>query len=113
MSDNTAAAAEAAAAENARLSFPGVRELLEFMHVDTDDPAVDRIVDEFWPAAKEYLYGSGIRPTPGNYTLFDLAVHSLTLHYYDHRDSTGGEAPLPTGLRPIINQLKHSSEGCL
>ena len=42
-----------------------------------------------------------------------MAVHSLTLHWYDHRDAVGGEAPLPIGLRPVINQLKHCGEAPL
>ena len=49
-------------------------------------------------------------PDSEEHSLYTIAVHSLTLHYYDHRDSTGTEAPIPLGLRPIINQLKHSGD---
>ena len=85
------------------------------MHVDEDDDNVDRIRDEFIPAAKAYLRGSGIEEPPDDSdplaaAQYKLAWHSLTLHYYDHRDSTGTEAPIPLGLRPIINQLKHSGD---
>ena len=54
--------------------------------------------------------GAGIPEPSEDSKLYTMAVHSLTLHYYDHRDSTGAEAPIPNGLRPIINQLKHSGE---
>ena len=89
---------------------------LDYMRVDAD---VDgRIEHEFIPAAKAYLAGAGIREeayAAGSLerSLYDLAWHALTLHYYDHRDATGEEAPFPTGLRPIINQLKHSGSGCI
>ena len=88
-----------------------IQACLDYMRVDED---VDgRIEHEFMPAARAYLEGAGIsEPTGGSY-LYTLAVHALTLHYYDHRDAVGEEAPFPTGLRPIINQLKHSAPGCI
>lgn len=111
-----ALAAEAAEAE-AAAQTAALRECLDYMRVDYDDPSVDRIEAEFIPAAKAYLRGSGITEPDGgdplDAALYKLAFHSLTLHYYDHRDATGGETPLPTGLRPILNQLKHSGEAPL
>jgi hypothetical protein len=107
-------AAEAAEEEQAAQAA-ALKECLDYMHVDEDDDNVGRIQDEFIPAAKAYLRGSGIEEPPdGSDPLtvaqYKLAMHSLTLHYYDHRDSTGTEAPIPLGLRPIINQLKHSGD---
>ena len=106
-------AAEAAEEEQAAQAA-ALKECLDYMHVDEDDDNVERIRDEFIPAAKAYLRGGGIEEPDGSdpldAALYKLAFHSLTLHYYDHRDSTGTEAPIPLGLRPIINQLKHSGE---
>ena len=107
--------AAALAAEAAEEEAAALKECLEYMHVDEDDDNVDRIRDEFIPAAKAYLRGSGIEEPPDDSdplaaAQYKLAWHSLTLHYYDHRDSTGTEAPIPLGLRPIINQLKHSGD---
>ena len=112
-----ALAAEAAEAE-AAAQAAALEACLEYMHVDAGDPSVDRIRDEFMPAAKAYLRGSGIEEPPEgsdpiDVALYTLAWHSLCLHYYDHRDAVGDEQPFPTGLRPIINQLKHLSDGCL
>lgn len=88
---------------------------LDYMHVDED--VGHRIEREFMPAAKAYLAGAGILEAsytdPLEKSLYELALHALTLHYYDHRDAVGEEAPFPTGLRPIINQLKHSAAGCI
>ena len=81
------------------------------MRVDEDEDG--RIEHEFMPAAKAYLNGAGIPEPEAHDPLYTLAVHALTLHYYDHRDAVGEEAPFPIGLRPIINQLKHSREGCI
>jgi len=104
MTAQESAQAEAAAAA-------ALRACLDYMHVDEDPDG--RIEHEFMPAAKAYLEGAGI-PEPSVATpLYTLAVHSLTLHYFDHRDAVGDEAPFPTGLRPIINQLKHSGAGCI
>lgn len=111
---SAAALAAAAAGEEAAAQAAALKECLEYMRVDEDDENVGRIKDEFIPAAKAYLRGAGILEPDGSdpldAALYKLAFHSLTLHYYDHRDATGGEAPFPTGLRPIINQLKHSGE---
>ncbi len=98
------AQAEAAAAVT-------LRACLDYMRVDEDEDG--RIEHEFIPAAKAYLAGAGISEPETADPLYTLAVHALTLHYYDHRDAVGEEAPFPTGLRPIINQLKHSGAGCI
>ena len=112
---SAAVLAAEAAEEEAAAKAAALKECLEYMHVDEDDANVGRIQDEFIPAAKAYLRGSGIEEPPKDSDTLDvaqykLAMHSLTLHYYDHRDSTGTEAPIPLGLRPILNQLKHSGE---
>ena len=111
---SAAALAAAAAGEETAAQAAALKECLEYMRVDEDDENVGRIKDEFIPAAKAYLRGAGILEPDGSdpldAALYKLAFHSLTLHYYDHRDSTGTEAPIPLGLRPIINQLKHSGD---
>lgn len=99
-----AAEAEAAAAAD-------LEACKNFMRVDGDDD--DALITGLMKAAKEYLDGAGI-PEPAEATpLYTLAVHSLTLHYYDHRDAVGEEAAFPTGLRPVINQLKHLGDAPL
>jgi len=104
-----ATALESAQAEAAAAA--ALRACLDYMHVDED---VDgRIEHEFMPAAKAYLAGAGIPEPETPSPLYDMAFHALCLHYYDHRDAVAEEAPFPTGLRPIINQLKHSGAGCI
>lgn len=106
-------ALESAQAEAAAAT--ALRACLDYMRVDEDEDG--RIEHEFIPAAKAYLAGAGIQEAsytdPLEKSLYDLAWHALTLHYYDHRDAVGEEAPFPTGLRPILNQLKHSGAGCI
>lgn len=75
-----------------------------YMRVDGDDD--DAVIEALQDAAILYLQNAGIEKPAGDSSLYNLAVWSLTLHYYDHRDSVGNEASFPTGLRPIINQLK-------
>jgi uncharacterized phage protein (predicted DNA packaging) len=99
-------AAEAEAAASAALAA-----CKDYMRVDGDQD--DALIAGLMAAAKEYLDNAGIPEPETASPLYTMAVHSLTLHYYDHRDAVGGEAPLPTGLRPIINQLKHSGEAPL
>lgn len=80
----------------------------KYMRIDgTDDDAVIRALYE---AAVIYLQDAGIEEPSSDSALYNLAVWSLTLHYYDHRDAVGTEASFPTGLRPIINQLKLTGE---
>ena len=78
-----------------------LEEVKQYMKVDGNDD--DAVIAALYAAAVVYLGGK----EPENPSdLYNLAVWSLTLHYYDHRDSVGNEASFPTGLRPIINQLK-------
>lgn len=84
-----------------------LRSVKRYMHLDLDDDTDDDLLTEtIIPAAKAYLEAAGIVPNSGNAARYTLAFHSLALYYYDNRDAAGGEAPLPVGLRPIINQLK-------
>ena len=84
----------------------------QYMRVDGDDD--DALITRLMNAAKAYLRNAGIEePDSEDSSLYTTAVHSLTLHYYDHRDAVGEEQSFPTGLRPIINQLKHLGDGCL
>lgn len=75
-----------------------------YMRVDGD--ADDAIIADLYNAAVLYLKNAGIEEPKEETSLYNLAVWSLTLHYYDHRDAVGNEASFPAGLRPIINQLK-------
>ena len=100
-----AAEAEAAAAAD-------LEACKQYMRVDGSDD--DALITQLMGAAKEYLRTAGIEePVSEDNNLYTTAVHSLTLHYYDHRDAVGEEKSFPTGLRPIINQLKHSAEAPL
>ena len=108
-------AADAAQADAARAV--ALKACLDYMHVDADDPNVERIEREFMPAAKAYLLGAGIpepeADDPYVGPLYQIAFHALTLHFFEHRDSVGEEQALPVNARPIINQLKHSAPGCI
>ena len=75
-----------------------------YMRVDGDDD--DAVILALLAAAKVYLINAGIRRPETGDDLYNLALWSLTLHYYDHRDAVGDEASFPTGLRPILTQLK-------
>ena len=79
-----------------------------YMRIDGDED--DAIIEALYSAAALYLKNAGIEEPSEDPSLYNLAVWSLTLHYYDHRDSVGNEASFPTGLRPIINQLKLTGE---
>ena len=83
------------------------------MRVDGDDD--DELITGLMAAAREYLKGAGIEEPqdPSLGALYRTALHSITLHYYDHRDSVGDEASFPAGTRPIINQLKHLGDSPL
>ena len=105
---SAAALAAGAAEEKAAADAAALAACKTYMRVDGDED--DSLIAGLMAAAREYLDGAGIpEPSEGS-KLYTMAVHSLTLHYYDHRDAVGGEAVLPLGLRPIINQLKHSGE---
>lgn len=98
-----ALAAEAAEAETAARAA-ALKACKNYMRVDGDDD--DETIEALMAAAAEYLANAGIPAPEAESALYNLALYSLTLHYYDHRDAVGTEAPLPTGLRPVINQLK-------
>ena len=108
-------AAEAAKAEAARAA--ALKACLDYMKVEPDAPDADRVEHEFLPAAKAYLLGAGISEPAEDDAyaapLYQLAVHALALHYYEHRDAGEDVPAVPTNARPIINQLKHSSDGCI
>lgn len=75
-----------------------------YMRVDDDED--DDIISMMYEAAEIYLDdGCGAKPGTAD-SLYILALWSLTLHYYENRNSIGNEASFPVGLRPIINQLK-------
>ena len=75
-----------------------------YMRVDGEED--DAVIAALYAAAEQYLDNAGIRRSEDDGSLYDLCLWSLTLHYYDHRDAVGAEAGIPTGLRPILNQLK-------
>ena len=82
-----------------------------YMHVDltgddTEDAAENALIGALIAAAKTYLSGAGVTEPEETDDLYNLAVWSLTLHYYDNRNDVGSESPLPVGLRPILTQLK-------
>ena len=107
MARKSAAALAAEAAQAAALEA-----CKQYMRVDGDDD--DALITRLMNAAKAYLRNAGIEePDSEDSSLYTTAVHSLTLHYYDHRDAVGEEQSFPTGLRPIINQLKHTAEAPL
>ena len=75
-----------------------------YMRIDGSDE--DELIAPLYEAAQLYLANAGIPEPQENSALYSMAVWSLTLHYYDHRDAVGTEAGIPTGLRPVLNQLK-------
>ena len=76
------------------------------LYMRIDGTEEDTLIESLLCAAQEYLSGAGIHRTGDNVQRYDLAINSLALFYYDHRDAVGTEACLPIGLRPIITQLK-------
>lgn len=72
----------------------------EYMHAEDEK---NTIIAGFMEAAAEYL---GLKASDSLSPLETMALHSLTLNYYDHRDTVGNEADMPKGLGPIITQLK-------
>lgn len=78
-----------------------------YMRVDGNED--DAVITALLDAAGQYLHNAGITRFTDCASLYDLVLHALTLHWYDHRANviTGtivGE--IPTGLRAAINQLK-------
>lgn len=104
MDRKSAAVAAEAAEEAAAARVAALKACKDYMRVDGNDD--DDTIEALMAAAAEYLQNAGIPAPESASPLYTLALHSLTLHYYDHRDAVGTEAPLPTGLRPVINQLK-------
>lgn len=78
-----------------------------YMKAPDDD---DDIIKVLYAAARIYLKKGGAVKPDEDPELYTLALWSLTLHYYDHRDAVGDEAAIPPGLRLIINQLKQDGE---
>ena len=72
----------------------------KYMHAED---VQDYDITPFMEAAAEYL---GFSSADNLTALQQLALNSLTLYYYDHRDAVDDEADMPIGLRPIINKLK-------
>ena len=111
MARRSAAALAAEAAEAAAAAQAAALEACKaYMRVDGDD---DAMITSLMAAAKAYLNKGGVPEPAEEDPEYTLAVQSLTLHWYDHRDAVGDEASVPTNLRPIINQLKHSGEAPL
>lgn len=79
-----------------------------YMRIDGDED--DKLIGQLCDAAAAYLATAGatrgMEDGSQRAAQYDLALWALTLHYYDHRDAVGAEAPLPIGVRPIIHQLK-------
>lgn len=78
-----------------------------YMRIDHGED--DLLIGQMCDAAEGYLSDAGcVRGAEGSPAAarYDLALWALTLHYYDHRDAVGTEAPIPLGIRPLINQLK-------
>lgn len=78
-----------------------------YMRIDGNGE--DTLIASLCDAAEGYLTRAGCRRSEtdtAQAAQYDLALWSLTLHYYDHRDAVGTEAPLPLGLPPVITQLK-------
>lgn len=100
-------AAEIAQAEAA--SAAALSACKHYMRIDGDED--DELISlTLMPAARAYLANAGIPEPEESSPTYNLAVFALTLHYYDHPDAVGDEKPMPTGLRPIINQLKHTGD---
>lgn len=82
-----------------------------YMRVDGDGE--DALIGGLCDAAAGYLRSAGCVRSDSDEAQaaqYDLALWSLTLHYYDHRDAVGAEAPLPLGLGPVLVQLKVGSQ---
>lgn len=75
-----------------------------------ENPTEKDDIKSLYLAAMIYLSGGGVEKPKENPELYYLAVHGLTLHYYDHRDAIGDPDAIPKGTRNIINQLKRNGE---
>ena len=80
-------------------------------YMRVDDQTEDELIRALMEAAVIYLRDAGVDEHLATKALYDVALWSLTLYYYDHRDDvSAGAAGLPAGLRPIISQLKISCQ---
>lgn len=92
-------------ANMATISPERLAALKNYMRVDGD--ADDALIAELYSASIEYLTAAGVYRTADNSARYDLAVNSLTLYDYDHRnDTNAASAPMPQGARRLVNQLK-------
>lgn len=80
-----------------------------YMRIEGTDE--DSVIKPLLAAAKLYLKNAGVEAPTADADLYNLAVWSLTNHYYDHRDDVGSEPGIPQGLRPILTQLKLTAMG--
>lgn len=71
---------------------------------DEDDTLVMSLID----AAEQYLCNAGVEPGTVPYSLYELAVKGIVLHWYDNRAAVDAASPLDfePGIRTVINQLK-------
>lgn len=74
---------------------------------DEDDALVESLID----AAEQYLYTAGVAPGSCPYSLYELAVKGMVLHWYDNRAAVDTSSPpdFEPGIRSVINQLKHTA----
>ena len=86
------------------------------MAADLEEDRVN--IELVYSAAYSYLTG-GVAPDPMTQPgapdelspgLFDLALNSLALHWFDHRSDMESES-FPAALRPILTQLKAKGGG--
>ncbi len=83
-------------------------ELTRYMRLSDDDPDTDQLISQCYSGAVSYLQTAGCIKTEQNAGLYNIAVRRLTLFYFDQPASSGSEAAIPNGRRPIITQLKLS-----
>lgn len=95
-----------------------IRNAAAYMAADLESDRA--VIESVYDAAYDYITG-GVAPdpmsapdapevlTPG---LFDLAVNSLALHWFDHRSDMEGAA-FPAALRPMLTQLKARCGGLI
>ncbi len=97
--------------KNTPISPEELESAKNYMRVDGDEE--DEIVYALVQAARVYLANAGIdppAPQSPQRRLYDLAVWSLALGYYERRDPASGAGENPA-LRQIINQLKLTEKG--
>ena len=91
-------------ADNAQLAAAKL-----YMHVDgTED---DALIVSLLDAAEDFVSTAGAVRAGAVDARYDLAVQSLTLHWYDHRDALADQS-VPSGFDRLLGQLRHR-EGAL